>query len=412
MKKICRYFIFFIFLFSCSTGYNQAGANTSATRLGGWDLKWMEKVKDDLQNGGNVWLPAYNQLIEDAGEALEGGVYSVTFKDRIPPSGSKHDYMSMGPYWWPDPQKADGLPYIRRDGEVNPERDKLDSRQLGGMNNAVRSLSLAWYFSEDSKYAEKAAELLKVWFLNPETLMNPHLNYGQSIPGRTDGRFIGIIDGYSFAVLVDAIALLETSGAINQEEKEKIREWFREYFQWLTESEFGKDEDNYRNNHSVAYDVQACGIAYYLGKDEYVRQKIAEMPERRIDPMIEKDGSQPHELIRTKAFGYSVGNLRNFFDAGKLGKNVNVDIFSYQNPKDGSLQKALDFLIDYIGREKEWPYQQISGWESTENNLGLLIRRAACFYEKEDYHYLWETVFYERMKNDWRLLVEPEYQKL
>ncbi len=379
-------------------------------KLGGWDYSWMEKIKAELESDEQEFQPAFNNLIKDADEALAGGVYSVTFKNLVPPSGSKNDYMSMGPYWWPDPEKPDGLPYIRRDGEVNPERENLDSASKNKMINAVRNLSLAWFFTEKKAYAEKAAELLRAWFLDPETLMNPHLNYGQSIPGRTEGRFIGIIDGRSFAVLVDAIALLETSGALTEDEKTGLRNWFEGYFLWLTESEFGKEEDNYKNNHSVAYDVQACGIAYFLGKDDYVRQKVSEMPKRRIDPMIEAYGSQPHELIRTKAFGYSVSNLRNFFDTGELGLKVGVDIFSYTNPKEGSLQKALDYLIGYIGREADWPYEQISGWESTENNLGLLVRRAARIYKNQDYQNLWENTFSERLKNDWRLLVEPELQ--
>jgi hypothetical protein len=379
-------------------------------KLGGWDYSWMEKIKAELESDEQEFQPAFNNLIKDADEALAGGVYSVTFKNLVPPSGSKNDYMSMGPYWWPDPEKPDGLPYIRRDGEVNPERENLDSASKNKMINAVRNLSLAWFFTEKKAYAEKAAELLRAWFLDPETLMNPHLNYGQSIPGRTEGRFIGIIDGRSFAVLVDAIALLETSGALTEDEKTGLRNWFEGYFLWLTESEFGKEEDNYKNNHSVAYDVQACGIAYFLGKDDYVRQKVSEMPKRRIDPMIEADGSQPHELIRTNAFGYSVSNLRNFFDTGELGLKVGVDIFNYTNPKEGSLQKALDYLIGYIGREADWPYEQISGWESTENNLGLLVRRAARIYKNQDYQNLWENTFSERLKNDWRLLVEPELQ--
>jgi hypothetical protein len=392
------------------SGCNSKKAETENVRLGGWDYSWMKQVKEDLKNGESEFLPAFDQLIKVADEALAGGVYSVTFKDMVPPSGSKNDYMSMGPYWWPDPEKPDGLPYIRRDGEVNPERDKLDSAQKSKMTNAVRNLTLAWFFSGKEEYAEKAAELLRVWFLNPETLMNPHLKYGQSIPGRTEGRFIGIIDGRSFAELVDAIALLETSGALTEEEKAGLRNWFEEYFTWLTTSEFGKEEDNYRNNHSVAYDVQACGIAYFLGKDDYVRQKVGEMPERRIDPMIEADGSQPHELIRTRALGYSVSNLRNFFDAGELGLKVGVDIFNYTNQKGGSLKKALDYLIGYIGREQDWPYEEISDWERTENNLGLLVRRAARIYKNEEYQKLWENIFSERLKNDWRLLVEAELQ--
>jgi hypothetical protein len=403
-----KVFLFVITFALAITGCNSKKVETENVRLGGWDYPWMDEVKSDLKNGESEFLPAFNQLLKEADEALAGGVYSVTFKDMVPPSGSKNDYMSMGPYWWPDPEKPNGLPYIRRDGEVNPERDRLDSAQKSKMTNAVRNLSLAWFFSGKEDYAEKAAELLRVWFLDPETLMNPHLNYGQSIPGSTEGRFIGIIDGRSFAVLVDAIALLETSESLTEDEKTGLRNWFEGYFLWLTTSEFGKEEDNYRNNHSVAFDVQACGIAYFLGKDDYVRQKVGEMPERRIDPMIEADGSQPHELIRTRAFGYSVSNLRNFFDAGEIGLNVGVDIFNYVNPKGASLQTALDYLIGYIGREQDWPYEEISDWERTENNLGLLVRRAARIYENENYHELWKNTFYERVKSDWSLLVSPE----
>lgn len=383
------------------------GKQLENPRLGGWDYNWMKQVKNELNKGETFYLPAYESLIDEADGDLEGGVYSVTFKKMVPPSGSKNDYMSMGPYWWPDPEQPDGLPYIRRDGEVNPERDDLDRNQLGGLINGVRRLSLAWFFSGKDDYAEKAAELLRVWFLNPETLMNPHLNYGQAIPGRTEGRFIGIIDTRQLHILVDAIALLETSEVLTETETDNIRAWFEEYFVWLTESQFGITEENYHNNHSVAFDAQACGIAYYLGKDEYVAQKVREIPERRIDPMIEEDGSQPHELIRTKAYSYSVGNLRNFFDAAEKGLEVGVNIFDYVNPDGGSLIKAIEYLKNYIGREDDWPYEQISGWEQTEDNLGLLIRKAANIYNREDYQQYWEDNFYDRTKTEWDLLVFP-----
>jgi len=406
MKNLFTLAVLFLILFI--SGFNTQKTEHVSVRLGGWNYSWMLKVKQELANGGETFLPAFNQLIRSAEEFLEGGVYSVTFKEMIPPSGSKNDYMSMGPYWWPDPEKHDGLPYIRRDGEVNPERDKLDSPQMGKMVNGVRTLSLAWFFSEKKEYAEKATELLSVWFLNPETLMNPNLNFGQSIPGITEGRFIGLIDTKSFAGLVDAIALLEISGFLGKSEKEGLRDWFVEYFEWLTTSEFGKAEENYRNNHSVAFDVQACGIAYFLGKDEYVKRKVNEIPKRRIDPMIETDGRQPEELIRTRAFGYSVSNLGNFFEAGIIGLNQDVDVFSYVNPKGGSLQKALDYLISYIGKENEWPYEQISGWKQTENNLGLLVRKAAYIYKNQAYQNLWEEVFSDRLEDNWKLLVEPD----
>ncbi len=384
-----------------------AGVAKNNMNLGLWDYKWMNAVKKSMQKGDKTYLDALNDLTKKADAALIEGPFSVTFKNFVPPSGSKNDYMSMGPYWWPDSTKPDGLPYIRRDGEVNPERDKLDSPQLGRFINNVSYLTLAWFFTENPAYLNKAIELLRVWFIHPQTKMNPHLKYGQSIPGITDGRFIGIIDGKSFVVVLDAISLLEYSEKMRKEDINEIKKWFEEYFTWLTESEFGKQEEDYRNNHSVAFDLQSSGIAYFLGKKEFVKKKIDAMRKRRIDPMIESDGSQREELIRTRAFGYSVGNLENFIDCGILGKKMGVDIFSYVNSKGGSIQKALDFLMQYIDNEEKWEYEQITSWEPVENNLGYLVRKATFIYGDNKYKQIWSNNFSNCQAKEWKSLVIP-----
>ncbi len=382
------------------------GHSPESKRFAVWDFSYMQQVKKSLKRGGVAYRPAYQSLIQRAAEAMERGPYSVTFKNIISPGGTKHDYMSMGPYWWPDPSKPDGLPYIRRDGEVNPESG-IDKEQLSGLIDDVRTLSLAWYFSGDKDYARKAAELLRVWFLDEETLMNPHLEFGQTIPGRITGRGIGIIDTKSFSTLVDAIVLLESSGALRKHEEEEIRAWFGEYFNWLTTSQHGKDEDVYPNNHSVAFDVQVTSVARYIVKDEYVKAKILAVPAVRIDKMIRADGRQPEELIRTKAYGYSVDNLGNFFDLGEIGLKMDIDIFGYSNHEGGSLQKALEFVAGYLGRQDEWPWKQTADWEQTENNIGLLLRRAARYFNNPEYKIMWEQAFAQKMGNHWSVLVIP-----
>ena len=85
------------------------------------------------------------------------GPFSVMQKNHVPPSGDKHDYMSQAPYFWPDPDKKDGLPYVRRDGKVNPERDKYDAPLLKKMSQAVATLALAYYLTGEERYAEHAA---------------------------------------------------------------------------------------------------------------------------------------------------------------------------------------------------------------------------------------------------------------
>lgn len=381
-------------------------SNSPGNRLAGWHYDHMIYVRKDLKNPSSPYMPAFRKLVTDAEAAMNKGPFSVTFKSVVPPGGTKNDYMSYGPYWWPDTTKPDGLPYIRRDGIRNPQSG-VDHEQLSNLINSTRILSLAWFFTGEKKYAEKAVKLLRVWFIEPETKMNPHMEYAQGIPGITTGRGIGIIDARGFYTLVDAISILESSGEIGSNDLSEIKKWYSDFFTWLTTSKNGIDEDNYKNNHSVAYDVLVTAIARFLGNDDYVRKKISEMPSRRINPMIKSDGSQPEELIRTNAYGYSVSNLRNFFDAGETGLKVGIDIFFYESPEGGSVRKALDFLIQYIGNEQEWKWQQIGGFEGPENNLGLIIRRAARIFNDREYQKLWDRKFSEKLKTDWNLLVIP-----
>ena len=79
-----------------------------------------------IDNAKALNSEATKYLIREADKNLTSNIITVMDKPMTPPSGDKHDYMSMGRYWWPNPATADGLPYIRKDGVVNPEIDKLD----------------------------------------------------------------------------------------------------------------------------------------------------------------------------------------------------------------------------------------------------------------------------------------------
>src|SRR5262249_24918609 len=120
---------------------------------------------------GDQTVSAPQALLErDAKRMLSAGPFSVVDKSDTPPSGDKHDYMSQAPYFWPDPAAADGVPYIRRDGERNPEINKFRNHQaMSRMADAVDALALAYYFTGDEQYAAKASQLLRAWFLDAPT---------------------------------------------------------------------------------------------------------------------------------------------------------------------------------------------------------------------------------------------------
>ena len=125
---------------------------------------------------------------------------------------------------------------------------------------------------------------------------------------------------------------------------------------------YGKAESGWKNNHGTHYDVQVTTYALFLGKRDMARRIIGQVPSKRIAVQIEPDGRQPRELERTKAWSYSIMNLRGLLELCVLGRHVGVDLWNYQTPDGRNIRKALDFLRPYARGEKPWPYEQLNGF--------------------------------------------------
>lgn len=178
--------------------------------------------KAKLKSGDKAMQLAFNKLIKVANSKMEQEhPYTVMEKKQVPPSNDLHDYMSIALYYWPDPSKPDGLPYISKDGQINPEvEDYKDKVNIGKMVSAVSNLSLAYWFSDDRKYSQKTIEQLRAWFLDPSTKMNPNLNFAQAIKGKNTGRGIGIIESRLFTEVVDAVGLIKSDPNWSKKDQE------------------------------------------------------------------------------------------------------------------------------------------------------------------------------------------------
>lgn len=313
-----------------------------------------------IQRGDATLQSARQSLLAQADKLLTKAAHSVVEKTKTPPSGDKHDYMSVGPYWWPDSTKPGGLPYIRKDGQINPDRYAIqDGTYLNALCDDVQLLALSYYFSNDDKYARRAAELLRIWFLDKETRMNPNLNYGQAIPGITEGRGIGLIDTRMLAKLVDAVSLLTGSPAWPKQDQTALQGWFRQFLTWTLTSPIGKDEADEHNNHGTYYDFQTVAFALFLQDKALAKQLIEQNTYKRIQSQLKEDGSQPHELARTLSWNYSVMNLKGFVGLALLAKNVDIDLWNYKTADGKSIKDAYQWLVPYAEGQKPWTFQQI-----------------------------------------------------
>lgn len=323
----------------------------------------LTKVRQQLLDGSAAknTTTAYRQLLESADKALTGPAFSVTDKGLTPPGGDKHDYMSIAVYTWPDPSKPDGMPWVHRDGKINPatKNNQTDAARFANFTRTVETLTLAGFLSGRQDYSARAAALLRIWFFAPETRMNPNLNYAQSVPGRYDGRPEGVLDGRLLATrIVDSVLLLRMTPVWQRDDDTRMEQWMRSYYHWLTTNENAKKEGAKKNNHATWYNVQAAGIARYLGYDDQV-QLMLQRTKRLIDGQIAADGSQPLELSRTRSYHYSNFNLQPLVMLATLGASLGTDLWHYTNPQGASILSAVSFMAPYADPARPWPYKTL-----------------------------------------------------
>jgi hypothetical protein len=154
----------------------------------------------------------------------------------------------------------------------------------------------------------------------------------------------------------------------------------------MLDSKPGRAEAAAKNNHGTYYDLQVISFALFLGNTNLATQVAQAAREKRIAVQIEPDGSQPLELARTRAWGYSVANLSGLVSLATISENVGVDLWNYQSADGRSLRKAIDFLLPFALREKQWSYQQLGGW--SPGGFFPLLRRVALKIPNPQYREL------------------------
>ena len=340
----------------------------------------LSRVKIELAAGNPYFVAALKKIVQDADDALKQPITNVVDEGALPPSGDPHDYYSYSPYWWPNPENLDG-PYIWRDGEVNPDRNTSDISRIETMVKRVTSLVPAWYFTDDKRYAESAVEQLRAWFLNPETKMNPNVQFGQKRRGHNYNSPSGVLEAWRMRWVIDCAILLESFPGWTEEDANALRSWFSQFATWMVESPTGIEESMQPNNHGSWYNAQLILYALYGENFDLARKQLDDMP-ARIFSQVFIDGRQPQELIRTRSLNYSIYNARALITVARLGRHLDYNLFAYRSLEGRSIELALDYMTPFIFGEKEWPIAQLRP-HSSESAAQLYWNAAKGFQNRE-----------------------------
>lgn len=331
------------------------------------DVTCLENARRGLQQPFSPLQLALGQLVREADKLRGQPLESVVHKKLRPVSGDPHDYYSLGTYWWPNPRRPNGLPYIRRDGHTNPQcqNNDTDTTRIIRMCERSLTLGLAWFFTGQRKYAQAAAEQIKCWFLDEQTRMNPHLNYGQAIPGIVSGRGTGLIDTRLLWMVIDAIGLISPAGVLDTDDIIGLHQWFRDFNHWMFYSDVGHSEYVWHNNHGTWYDAQRAANALFYGDKGLVARIIQQGITQRMAAQIDQEGKQTMELERPVPFHYSLFNLEAHLLLNRYAEHVEFD--RWNAVQDGrSVKLGIDYLMPFIADPDLWPYSDLQGivWDS------------------------------------------------
>ena len=307
--------------------------------------------------------PLQEKVIERTAADIEAKPATVTCFIAERSAGTKHDFYSEGDYWWPDSLNPTG-PYVRRDGETNPDNFVEHRHAMIRFSRIVANLTSAYLITGDRKYLDPVMAHVRAWFINEDTKMNPHLLYAQAIKGITTGRGIGIIDTVHLIEVAQSLMKLEEKGAISRKDLEGAKEWFRQYLTWMKTHPYGVSEMNATNNHGTCWAMQAAMFAKFIGDKETMDFCSDRFKNVFIPNQMAEDGSFPQELARTKPYGYSLFNLDAMAALCQILSTEDNNLWEYTTPDGRNMKKAVEFMLPYIADKSTWEYgKDVMYWD-------------------------------------------------
>ncbi|MDD3787114.1 MAG: alginate lyase family protein [Petrimonas sp.] len=332
-----------------------------------------------------------DKIMADAKWAMSQEPETITSFQSDRSEGGIHDFYSEGDYWWPSPDNPDG-PYIRKDGETNPDNFVAHRLAMIRFSKVVGYLASAYIITNDEKYVDHAFRHIKAWFVDSTTYMNPSLLYAQAIKGISSGRGIGIIDTIHLMEVAQGIIRMQNAACVNNEDLMKIKQWFSDYINWLTSHPYGISEMNAKNNHGTCWVMQVASFAKLTENKEILKLCSNRYKEVLLPNQMAGNGSFPQELDRTKPYGYSLFNLNAMASICQILSTDEDNLWDYTANNGASIRKGIDFMYPYVLDKGQWPYKKdVMYWDEWPVAQTFLIF-GAVNYNEVAYFDLWKSL--------------------
>jgi len=350
-----------------------------------------QSVFSQTTSYSNVSKLLAKDILNKANKALQLAPITVTATHSDRSAGGLHDFFSEGDYWWPDSANPTG-PYIQKDGLTNPNNFTAHRKAMIRFSQLAGTCTSAFLLTKDKKFAQQVVKHLNAWFIDTNTLMNPSLLYAQAIKGKFTGRGVGIIDMIQMMEVAKSVSILEKYNLIPSKDLVAIKSWFSNYLLWVTTHPYGLDERDAKNNHGTCWTMQVAVFAKLVNDQKLVDYCTNRFKTILLPNQLDKNGSFPLELKRTKPFGYSLFNLDAMVTLAYVLSDEKDNLFNYETINNTSLKNAIDFIYPFVEDKSKWTYgKDLMYWDQWPIAHPFLLFGAEV-YKNKYWNTLWERL--------------------
>jgi hypothetical protein len=306
--------------------------------------------KNRIDSLNSSQISSYEAMYRDM--ALVSDNPSITQNSsEVKNTTGKNNYTSFATYYHPDPSSSNGFPYVRKDGVRNKDLDAMsDAKYLNSLCTRLSHLSLLYYLTKNESYAAKAVEMINIFFINPETRMNPSLTYSGLVVGdsMSDLKIRGAtIDTSRLCNLPDWVELLKVSPSWNSSLQDSMVAWMDSLASWLKNDERGILQNSYSHNIKTSYVNQLASYLIFCGKEDEAKSYLENTVWNLLSSQINDEGEQILEMERAAPRHYSNFNLMLLMTLGKICHSLGINIWNYEDANGcGSIKKAMLYVVD------------------------------------------------------------------
>lgn len=303
-------------------------------------------IAAQVEAGSAPWFGAHKQLIAAANSALSLAPQSVTFQGR-----SGRAYFTQKPYCgWPTSRCGASC----CDGDINPNSDRGDYVAAIAASHAIRDLGIAYAFTGNAAYADKAIALIDVWSVDQSTAMQPRFTNGQSdieLSITMPGLFYGADMMWNYPGWATV-------------KRDAFVSWVRAFAADVRSKSTSTNTNNFGD-----WRLVLLASASVITEDADLLAYVVDHFNALVPNQIDGAGATKKERGRTNGLSYSTYAISAIAQVCEIVRHHGVDLYTVAGGK-ADIERAFDWVAPFVESPSSWPLQQISSF-SGENTAAF-----------------------------------------